>query len=62
MNDWGEFTAMRLQHELEQEQRLRNYEHRQAMTRYDHPHPDLKDLREILERWLRLPKKEKDSH
>lgn len=61
MHHWGEFTATREQQELERERRLRNYEHRQVMTRYDHPHPDLNDVWEILERWLHLQKKEKGS-
>jgi hypothetical protein len=57
MNGWGEFVATQTQQRLEQKQRQEDYEHRQAMTPYDHPHPDLHDVVEIVERWLHLQKK-----
>lgn len=57
MNGWGEIIATQAQQQVEQDKRLRDYEHRQAMTPYDHPHPDLHDIVEVVERWLQHDRK-----
>ena len=62
MNGWGELIATQAQQQLEKEKRLRDYEHRQAMTPYEHPHPDVRDVVEAVERWLHLNKKPKTQH